>query len=221
MTSVPGSAAELIVAIVAAGNELTITDPKPAERAAWRRVIYELINSDACPPGTRVRHTGRDHGDLAIRLVPDTAANEPRATPLEPIPIPTRLTRPHPLIAATRDLAGKRTTGWVDTRSTGERVSRQTDGRPSRERPSTCGCSGRSDWYGTARQASSACTALTHAGCDRSTSGAAGSSGSGTRASTGWTRTCRTSNRRGRRSNRWQRQDPTHWRSPRWPTARS
>src|ERR1700684_1874633 len=51
------------------------------------------------------------------------------------------------------------------------------------------------------------CTAWTPAGCDRSTSGPAGSSGSGTRASTGWTRTCRTSSRQGRRSERWQRQD--------------
>ena len=44
----------------------------------------------------------------------------------------------------------------------------------------------------SARQASSACTALTPAGCDRSTSGLVGSSGSGARASTGWTHTCRT-----------------------------
>ena len=41
-------------------------------------------------------------------------------------------------------------------------------------------------------------------GLDRSTSGPAGSSGSGTRASTDWTRTCRTSSRPGRRSDRWQ-----------------
>ena len=50
------------------------------------------------------------------------------------------------------------------------------------------------------KQASNACTALTPAGCDRFTSGPAGSSGSGTRASTGSTGTCRTSSRQGRRS---------------------
>src|ERR1700712_4768766 len=50
------------------------------------------------------------------------------------------------------------------------------------------------------RQAGNACTALTPAGCDRFTSGPAGSSGSGTRALTGWTSTCRTSSRQGRRS---------------------
>src|ERR1700680_3933131 len=50
------------------------------------------------------------------------------------------------------------------------------------------------------RKASKACTAWTPAGCDRFTSGPAGSSGSGTRASTGWTSTCRISNRQGRRS---------------------
>ena len=47
-----------------------------------------------------------------------------------------------------------------------------------------------------------ACTASTPAGCDRFTSGPAGSSGSGTSASTGWTSTCRTSSRQGRRSSR-------------------
>src|SRR5687767_2389558 len=50
----------------------------------------------------------------------------------------------------------------------------------------------------TARRASSACAALTPAGCDRFTSGPGGSSGSGARVSTDWTRTCRTSSRQGR-----------------------
>ena len=40
---------------------------------------------------------------------------------------------------------------------------------------------------------------LDAAGCDRSTSGPAGSRGSGTRASTGWTRTCRTSSTQSRK----------------------
>ena len=48
----------------------------------------------------------------------------------------------------------------------------------------TCGCSGRSGWCGTARQASSACTASTPESFDRCTSGPAGSSGFGTRS---WT----------------------------------
>src|SRR6266699_2443833 len=51
-------------------------------------------------------------------------------------------------------------------------------GMTSPGRPNICGCSGRSDWCGTARRASNACTALTPAGCDRFTSGPAGSSGS-------------------------------------------
>ncbi len=118
MTTMPGSAADLVAAIVEANNELRVTDPKPTERAAWRRVIYALINSNAAPPGLRLRHTGRDHGDLVIRLVPDTPVNEPRASPLQPVAIPERLTRPHPLIAATRDTAGQPKTGWIDTRRT-------------------------------------------------------------------------------------------------------
>jgi hypothetical protein len=77
MTKIPGSGADLVAAVVEANNELRVTDPKPTERAAWRRAIYALINSDATPPGLRLRHTGRDRGDLVIRLVPDTPANEP------------------------------------------------------------------------------------------------------------------------------------------------
>ena len=37
-------------------------------------------------------------------------------------------------------------------------------GSLSRGRPSTCGCSGRSDWYATAKQASNGCTASTPRG---------------------------------------------------------
>lgn len=116
MTKIPGSAADLVATIVEANNELRVTDPKPAERAAWRRVIYAAINSDAAPPGLRLRHSGRDRGDLVIRLVPNIPENEPRAAPLEPVAVPDRLARPHALIAATRDVVGQRNTGWVDNR---------------------------------------------------------------------------------------------------------
>lgn len=120
MTAIPTSSSQLVAALIASDNQLTISDPAPDARAAWRRVLYALINSDAAPRGLRVRHTGRDHGDLVIRLVPDTPANVPRPEPLPKVAVPVRLTRPHPLIAATRDAAGKRTTGWVDTRRTAD-----------------------------------------------------------------------------------------------------
>ncbi len=68
MTKVPSTPADLV--LVEAGHTITVTDPTPAERAAWRRVIYALINSDAAPARYRLRHSGRDHGDLTIRLVP-------------------------------------------------------------------------------------------------------------------------------------------------------
>lgn len=111
MTTAPDAAADLVSALLRADHELRITNPKPSERAAWRRAIHATINSDAPPPGLRLRHTGRDRGDLVIRLVPDTPANEPRAASLEPVAIPEHLARPHALVAATRDAAGKRTTG--------------------------------------------------------------------------------------------------------------
>jgi len=104
--------AELLVRIRDAGNELRIPNLPPAERAEYRKVIWRLLNDDdLLPAGMRLRHTGRDHGDLVLRLVPDTEEHRPR--PLEPavVPVPEQLRRPHPLLTATKTAAKPREGG--------------------------------------------------------------------------------------------------------------
>jgi len=84
----------------------------------------------------------------------------------------------------------------------------------------TCGCSGRSGWCETARQASSGLYGLD-----------ARELRSIPRVDSGFERfwnesfdrldaTCRTSSRQNRRNEEWQRQDGTRRRSQQWPTAR-
>ena len=87
----------------------------PSERAVWRRLIHATLDSGAIPSGRRLRHTGRDHGDLVVRL---TSTDEATREVPEPLPIPERLSHPHALIAATKTAAtANRSTGWIDTRA--------------------------------------------------------------------------------------------------------
>ena len=116
MTTIPTSAAELVALLRQNDNEIRVPDPPAPDRMAWRRVIFAVLNSDAVPTGLRLRHTGRDHGDLIMRLVPDVPENQPRKEHPEPLPVPERLTKSHPLLAATRAAIGARPRGSVDTR---------------------------------------------------------------------------------------------------------
>jgi hypothetical protein len=65
----------------------------------------------------RLRHSGRDAGDLVMRLVPDTEENKPIPDPPPVVPVPTRLpSRPHPAVVATREVAKSSRYDWIDTR---------------------------------------------------------------------------------------------------------
>jgi hypothetical protein len=57
------------------------------------------------PAGQALRYSGRDRGDLVIRLLTDIPKIEPKL--LEPILVPERLTRPHPVIAALKQTPGR------------------------------------------------------------------------------------------------------------------
>lgn len=64
------SGAELLARLQEAGGVLRVPNPASHSRAQWRRVIHALINGHDLPEGLCVRrHTGRDRGDLVIRLV--------------------------------------------------------------------------------------------------------------------------------------------------------
>lgn len=79
------AAARLIADIEYAGGVLRVTDPPPAERARLRRALHAARASGLLPPGHHLSHTGRDKGDLVIRLL----AGQPQARPLErPVSVP-------------------------------------------------------------------------------------------------------------------------------------
>ncbi len=108
--------AAMVSSIHEGGGELRLSGLSGPERAGWRRIIHAAITQGGLPAGTRLRHTGRDRGDLVIRLVADTADNEPRKPETAKVPVPTRLPgRPHPIVTATREAATP-TSGWVNTR---------------------------------------------------------------------------------------------------------
>jgi hypothetical protein len=110
------SAADLVNRIQHAGGELRVVDPSPPVRAAWRRALHAARESSV-PDGLRLRHTGRNRGDLLIQLVPTDAEVE-RPAP-STIPVPTRLPRElHPIVAATREVAQPSHDGWINTMRT-------------------------------------------------------------------------------------------------------
>jgi hypothetical protein len=74
------TAAGLIQTLEAGGGILRLTDPADSTRRAYRRAIHSARRSDAVPLDRRLQLTGRDRGDLVIRLVP-ASDDTPRATP--------------------------------------------------------------------------------------------------------------------------------------------
>jgi len=88
----------LLAQLEAGSGSLRIPNPTPEVRAAWRRAIYGLAVGGTLPPGSRLRHTGRDQGDMVIDLVPV----HPVPVPRSPVPVPPRLSRPHPMVVATQ-----------------------------------------------------------------------------------------------------------------------
>ncbi|WP_152231841.1 hypothetical protein [Georgenia ruanii] len=77
----------LIQQVQDAGGTLRVSDPDATVRAAFRRAISLALTSGAVPDGFALKHTGRDRGDLVIRLIPlrDLPTARPRP---EPIPVP-------------------------------------------------------------------------------------------------------------------------------------
>ncbi|GAA2341156.1 hypothetical protein [Dactylosporangium salmoneum] len=78
---------------------LRVADPPVSVRAAWRRTIFAAMQRRLVPDGYRLRHRGRDHGDLLIELHATDPAAAP--TPDRPVvPVPEDLDLAHPLVRA-------------------------------------------------------------------------------------------------------------------------
>ena len=80
------TAAGLIRALEAGGGILRLTDPADRVRREHRRATHAARISDALPLDKLLQLSGRDRGDLVIRLIP-TSDGARRATPAR-IPIP-------------------------------------------------------------------------------------------------------------------------------------
>lgn len=69
-------AAELIKRLQAEGGTLHIPDPDPGTRARYRSALYAAKQPGIVPEGHHLLHTGRDKGDLIIRLESDDHRDE-------------------------------------------------------------------------------------------------------------------------------------------------
>ncbi|MFD5081673.1 hypothetical protein ACFWOG_03415 [Kitasatospora sp. NPDC058406] len=83
-------AARLIADLEQAGGTLRVPDPASDERARLRRLVHTGRTGGALPPGRRLSYTGRDQGDVVIRLLegPRPLGPAERSTP---IPVPDDL----------------------------------------------------------------------------------------------------------------------------------
>ncbi|MDD7966564.1 hypothetical protein [Actinomycetospora lemnae] len=92
---------ELLARLSGNDPRVAVADPEPAVRAAWRRAIDAVRREHLAPEGMRLRHTGRDRGDLVIWLEP---AEE--APPVRPdrLLVPSEVVEVRPLLGSTQEL---------------------------------------------------------------------------------------------------------------------
>jgi DNA-binding IscR family transcriptional regulator len=99
------SGEDLIQRLVDAGGSFHVVDPEPVLRAAWRRAIHAAATGGNLPAGMRLWHTGRDKGDLMVRLVARRAPEAKTQQKAPSISVPERLIRPHAVVARIRELS--------------------------------------------------------------------------------------------------------------------
>lgn len=84
-------ASGLLAELASAGGHVTVESPSEKQRARYRRAIHRLITEHRIPNGFVLRHTGRDHGDLAIRLLREEDNPRPQPPPKIAVPHSTGL----------------------------------------------------------------------------------------------------------------------------------
>lgn len=88
---------ELLARLAEGNGTVQVPDPEPAVRAGYRRAIHRILVEQLVPAGKALRHSGRDRGDLTIRLV----ATDPAGT----VERPPKLRVPAALDGAPADIA--------------------------------------------------------------------------------------------------------------------
>ncbi len=101
----PVTPQSLLADLQAADGIITIRDPPPGIRAAYRSAISRAATAGVVPSEFRLRHTGRDRGDLVIRLA-ETHGAMARQKSLPVIPVPETLDTCHPAVKVLRDSPG-------------------------------------------------------------------------------------------------------------------
>ena len=89
---------DLIPQLQSARGLLNVDNPSEDLRAAYRRAISAAITSGSVPRGYMLRHTGRDRGDLTIRLVA-AADVQPQSPRLSAMPHAERGAALNPAVA--------------------------------------------------------------------------------------------------------------------------
>ena len=110
----PVDGTDLVRRVSAAGGTLIVQDPGVMTRGRWKRAYYEAVNRGDVPAGHKLRLSGREHGDLTVRL--EGLAEEAPVPPMPTVVVPAELSKSHPLIIATRKALGRAQTGMADTR---------------------------------------------------------------------------------------------------------
>jgi hypothetical protein len=82
MGAVTVTSDELIDQINSADGEIHIADPSERVRAQYRRAIYDAKQRGLVPEGLQLWHTGRDRGDMVIRLLKRHARPPKVASPV-------------------------------------------------------------------------------------------------------------------------------------------
>jgi hypothetical protein len=93
---------DLIAKLQNGDGVLTVPDPPPDVRAGYRRAISMARSDGTVPAGHALRHTGRDRGDLVIRLVSRDDARKSKEKLLH-VPVPATLETAHEAVLSLRD----------------------------------------------------------------------------------------------------------------------
>jgi hypothetical protein len=82
-------AAQLLKRLSSDNGAVTVLSPDRQERKRYRCAIYHLSTQQLVPDGFVIRHTGRDSGDLSIRLVAVTPDRHYAPEPQAQIEVPS------------------------------------------------------------------------------------------------------------------------------------
>lgn len=96
------TATSLIEQLVSDGEAIRISNPPARVRAQYRSAIHQAIAGGLVPEGFVLRHSGRDTGDLTIRLVAIADA-APHSPEYQPVPVPDTVDRMNPVVGGILD----------------------------------------------------------------------------------------------------------------------